>query len=160
MTACSGLTDVVLPNHLRSLSILAFGGCSSLSRVQFPLALTDIGEAAFLSCSSLSEVAYAGTADQWNNIVIGGSNSPIITATFHFVPVTVNFVLPVSLTVIESQAFTGIPAGSAVRIPDNVANIASDAFDRNILLVTPSGSYAARWANEHGFRWIDPPDQQ
>ncbi len=156
---CSGLTDVVLPNHLQSLSLLAFGGCSSLSRVQFPLALTEIGEAAFLRCSSLSEVSFAGTADQWNNVEISRSNSPLETAMFRFVPVTVNFVLPASLSVIESQAFTGIPAGSAVQIPDNVANIAPDAFDRNILLVTSSGSYAARWANEHGFRWVDPPDQ-
>ena len=69
------------------------------------------------------------------------------------------FTLPSSLQTIEEEAFAGLPAGTVVQMPENVASIGDGAFGEGVLLVTDAGSYAAGWANKHGVRWVEPPDQ-
>ena len=70
-----------------------------------------------------------------------------------------NFILPASLTAISEEAFAGLPAGTVVQMPENVASIGDGAFGDGVLLVTDAGSYAAGWANKNGVRWVEPPDQ-
>ena len=84
---------------------------------------------------------------------------PLLTAEKHYLPVCVNFVLPASLTAIGEEAFAGLPAGTVVLVPENVTSIGDGAFGEGVLLVTPSGSYAAGWANRYGVRWVEPADQ-
>ena len=53
------------------------------------------------------------------------------------------------LTVIESEAFAGLPENTIVYIPETVVSIADDAFDSTVIILTPGGSFAAGWAETH-----------
>lgn len=50
------VTDVTLPNTLRSISDNAFYGCSALTAVNIPDNVTSIGSYAFYKCTSLKEI--------------------------------------------------------------------------------------------------------
>ncbi len=156
---CANLSSVTLPNHLSHLGSLTFMDCKGLSNISIPLKLTHIGDYAFYGCTSLTDIHYAGTAEQWNAVQKEEGNDPLLTAEKHYLPVCVNFVLPTSLTVIGEEAFAGLPAGTVVQMPENVASIGDGAFGDGVLLVTDAGSYAAGWANKNGVRWVEPPDQ-
>ncbi len=156
---CSGLTEVILPNHLQRLNYMAFAGCDGLARLSIPLALTHVEPYAFYGCKSLMDIHYAGTAEQWSAVQTEEGNDPLLTAEKHYLPVCVNFTLPASLTAIEEEAFAGLPAGTVVQMPENIASIGDGAFGDGVLLVTDAGSYAAGWANKHGVRWVEPPNQ-
>lgn len=63
--------------------------------------------------------------------------------------------LPSYLTTIDSEAFSNLISVDAIRIPVGVTSIADDAFDgSDIILYVRSGSYAAEWAENHGFEVI------
>lgn len=156
---CSGLTEVILPNHLQRLNYMAFAGCDGLARLSVPLALTHVEPYVFYSCTSLTDIHYAGSAEQWSAVQTKEGNDPLLTAEKHYLPVCVNFILPASLTAIEEEAFAGLPAGTVVQMPENLASIGAGAFGEGVLLVTDAGSYAAGWANKNGVRWVEPPDQ-
>ena len=156
---CSGLTEVILPNHLQRLNYMTFAGCDGLARLSVPLALTHVEPYVFYGCKSLTDIHYAGTAEQWSAVQTEEGNDPLLTAEKHYLPVCVNFILPASLTAIGEEAFAGLPAGTVVQMPENVASIGDGAFGEGVLLFTDAGSYAAGWANKHGVRWVEPPDQ-
>ncbi len=64
--------------------------------------------------------------------------------------------LPVHLGEIESEAFAGLTAVEAVRIPEEVYYIADDAFaGSDVIILTPENSYAAQWAIDHGMTVIE-----
>ncbi len=63
--------------------------------------------------------------------------------------------LPAHLSEIGSEAFAGLPAAEAVRIPGSVTSIADDAFSgSSIVILAPDGSYAITWAQDHGFDYL------
>lgn len=62
-------------------------------------------------------------------------------------------VLPDNLISIGSKAFVDLPSIEYVYIPKSVTSIADDAFDENIEIIAPSGSYAIEWAQNHGFTY-------
>ncbi len=62
-------------------------------------------------------------------------------------------ILPRNLKTIDSKAFINLPAVDYVYIPSSVINIADDAFDEDIKIIAPSGSYSIEWANNHGFQY-------
>ena len=61
-------------------------------------------------------------------------------------------VLPADTEVIESGAFVGV-AAEAIQLPAGVTQIATDAFDPDIVLIVKPGSYAESWAQANGFAW-------
>jgi len=64
--------------------------------------------------------------------------------------------LPANLGEIENEAFAGLTAVEAIRIPEGVYYIADDAFTgTNIIILAPEGSYAANWASHHGMTVIE-----
>ncbi len=52
---CTGLTSVMFPNALTTISDEAFAGCTSLSMVDIPYYVTTIGAHAFEGCTSLTD---------------------------------------------------------------------------------------------------------
>ena len=53
---CSGLTELTLPNSVTSIGNCAFGGCSGLTELTLPNSITSIGDYAFAYCSDLSKI--------------------------------------------------------------------------------------------------------
>ena len=65
------------------------------------------------------------------------------------------FNLPASLTIIESEAFAGLPNVDAIRIPAHVTSIAPNAFDPGTTLIVPVGSAWVQWAEDNGYGVIE-----
>lgn len=63
--------------------------------------------------------------------------------------------LPSSLETIGDRAFADIEPLESVYIPEETKWIGEDAFanDGQVVLMGESGSYAERWAHEHGLRF-------
>ena len=74
------LTSVTLPDGMQSIGIKVFDSCSALKNITIPDSVTYIRESAFNECNSLNAVCYSGSKEKWNNIVIDGSNDPLINA--------------------------------------------------------------------------------
>ena len=53
---------------------------------------------------------------------------------------------------IESEAFVGLRELYGVYIPETVISIADDAFDSSVVIIAPADSFAAAWAESHGFQ--------
>ena len=85
-----------------------------------------------------------------DNETISNSATLSVTKDFQYI-----LSFPVHLTEIGSEAFAGLPAAEAVRIPESVTSIADDAFSgSSIIILAPDGSYAITWVQEHGFDYL------
>lgn len=150
---CPKLTDIVIPESMTQINGAVFVYCSGLTHVTIPDSILSIGDQAFDGCRSLTDIYYYGTPEQWEAIEIGARNAALYSAQIHFVLPEPDFLLPASLTIIDSEAFSHIPAGSVIRIPEGVTSIADDAFaGSDIALIVPAGSPWADWATAHGIR--------
>ncbi len=76
------ITKVVLEEGVTTVSREAFSYCYDLSEVYIPLSLEFVGEEAFYSCD-ISNVFYAGSYDEWNNIVKEDGNWDLENAKLH-----------------------------------------------------------------------------
>ena len=83
-SGCNGLTSVTIPDGVTSIGEGAFNGCGGLTSVTIPDSVTSIGSYAFDDCSGLKTVFYKGTAEQWHQISIGGSNYLLTDATRYY----------------------------------------------------------------------------
>ena len=61
--------------------------------------------------------------------------------------------LPTFMTTIESEAFVNT-AAEAIRIPASTTEIADDAFDEELVIITCLNSPAAEWAEENHYEYI------
>lgn len=82
--SCYNLTTITIPDSVTSIDYRAFADCGRLESITIPDSVTSIGDGAFCYCESLSDVYYSGTKIQWNNVSVGGSNEPLLEATWHF----------------------------------------------------------------------------
>jgi hypothetical protein len=73
-----------IPASVTSICSLVFSGCTSLASVAIPASVTSIGSSAFSYCTSLADVYYAGTESDRSCISVGGDNSCLTGATWHY----------------------------------------------------------------------------
>ena len=66
---CENITEVILPEGLRSINGYAFDTCSALKRVVIPASLEYLGYGAFERCDSLETIEYGGTTEQWKALL-------------------------------------------------------------------------------------------
>ena len=81
---CSNLTSVVIGNGVTSIEKGTFSYCEGLISIIIPDSVTTIGENAFYHCDKLTSVYYAGSENDWNEIVIGSYNSVLENATRYY----------------------------------------------------------------------------
>ena len=82
----TGFTSFTIPTGCSSIGDMAFTACLELTSVHIPDSVTQIGNKVFYYCSKLAKVYYYGTAAQWDNILIGASNSALNKAAFYCIP--------------------------------------------------------------------------
>lgn len=132
------LTSVILPKTLTALGDFAFS-CESLPRVYIPEQVTQIDWYPFSPSDTVIYCISGSTAQKYADS--HGFETVLVDAPY-------SFIIPPSVKRIESQAFTGIDT-ETVYIHAGVKEIAADAFDRGLILITPEGSYAEEWAAEN-----------
>ncbi|MBQ3941142.1 MAG: leucine-rich repeat protein, partial [Oscillospiraceae bacterium] len=81
---CEKMQQISIPDGVTYIGIGAFSGCSALSDVWIPVTVTEIDENPFIGCDSLSDIYYAGSDDQWRQILIRSKDTSFSNATLHF----------------------------------------------------------------------------
>lgn len=178
--SCFSLTNVTISDGVTKIDSDAFRDCSNMTSVTIPSSVIRIMNYAFDGCSSLMDVYYGGNADNWEEMYIASHNTTLISATRHYIYewLQPDFILPASLTIIDSEAFAGgafryakLPEQAIIieenafadcsnlmyiYIPATVTQIDQDAFGSRTKLTIfgKTGSAAQSYALNHGFTFI------
>ena len=72
---------LIIPDGVTVIGENAFFECSGLTSIEIPLSVIRIDNNAFRGRTGLTKVYYPGTEAQWNQITIGESNAPLISAS-------------------------------------------------------------------------------
>jgi len=78
------VTELVIPNTVKSISDYAFYGFDSLSSIVIPKSVELIGKAAFFNCDSLDYVYYEGSKTEWKEIQIKSENDAVEDAKMYY----------------------------------------------------------------------------
>lgn len=66
----ANLTDVILPNNIKTIRAYSFSGCTNLKRIFIPCTVREIKQYAFNSCDNLEDIYFSGTEEEWKQIRI------------------------------------------------------------------------------------------
>ena len=132
------LTEIIIPNSVKVISVVAFRGCTRLTSVTIPNSVTMIESDAFYGCTRLTSVTIP------NSVTSIGENA--FYGCYGLTSVTI----PNSVTKIENNIFSGCTHLTSVTIPNSVTSIGSFAFEKCYGLtsvtipnsVTSIGTYA------------------
>lgn len=127
---CTGLTSIVIPDSVTTISNNAFYKCSGLTSVTLSNILTTIGESAFAGCSSLTNLRMPNSV----RTISGGAFSNCSGLT------SIN--IPNGITTINNSTFLNCINLPSISIPNSVTSIGASAFTNctNLTSITiPSG---------------------
>lgn len=113
---CTKLTEVILPDTLKSMGSSVFKGCGDLNGVKFPANLTGIPASAFYNCLSLTSVVIPSTVETIGNSAFSGCSN------------LSNLEICPGVKTISDSAFSGCRALKRIEIPKTVTRIGSGAF--------------------------------
>lgn len=151
---CMGLTSIEIPESVTYIGDNVFEGCWSLESVTIPKSVNKISYKAFYDCR-LTEINVDKNNPYYsseNGVLFNKDKSTLIRC-----PQGKNgtYTVPDSVTEIGNYAFSNCMETEIV-IPDNVTDIAGNAFDIDPIYVVhdlkihcSSGGYAEKYANAH-----------
>lgn len=114
---CYLITKVAIPNGVVTIGEGAFEGCSLITSVTIPKSVTSIDKDAFNECSNIMSVYYAGSKNDWEEIIIYGGNEELTSAMIFY-------------------NSAGLDGGST-EVPDNTPDYDSSVVD-TYLMPTPT----------------------
>lgn len=110
----SSLKKITLPEAVEKISAYAFVE-SGISEITIGENVTEIGEGAFMSCTSLTDVYFGGSKQAWDKIKIGNDNELLLNADIHFGEKSVDTLRSITLTIGKKEATVfGEPAENDV----------------------------------------------
>ena len=126
---CTSLTNVTIGNGVTSIGSDAFYFCTSLTNLTIPDSVTSIGYRAFYACTSLSNINVDKNNPNYKSIdgnlyTKDGKN----LIQYSIGKQDISFVIPSSVTSIESCAFRGCTSLTSITIPSSVTSIGDFAF--------------------------------
>lgn len=124
------VTDVTIPDGVKSIGKYAFCGYSSLKSISFPSSIRSIGASAFDDCYSLDKV-YATNIEDWCKIKFeDGFSNPIFYAGKIYIDgeLATDITIPKGITKICDYAFANCDTITNVVIPNSVISIGDSAF--------------------------------
>lgn len=113
---CTGLTRIVLPPTLTTISANAFTGCTGLTSIELPASVNVVGYNAFSGCTGLTRVVMSGNMEE------------ISEGAFKNCTALTSVTLPSRLKRIYRLAFGGCSSLSSITIPNQVKSIYQEAF--------------------------------
>ncbi len=120
---CEKITQIILPDSIKSIGNLAFGYCTQLKAVNIPENVTSIGSGMLWFCSGLEEI----TVSNGNEVYYSTDNCLIKRDTNELVAGCKTSVIP-NVTKIGNGAFNGCTELTSINIPDSVEVIEALAF--------------------------------
>lgn len=111
----SNVTDIILPNSIKSIGYNAFKACTNLATVFMPKHITDIGDNAFLNCTSLKSISLPNITTIPFGLCSGCSNLSEVT-------------IPESVTTIGEEAFYRCTSLNEIALPSLVQIIPRRCF--------------------------------
>ena len=113
---CSGLTELTLPNSVKSIGDGAFAYCSGLTELTLPNSVKSIGRYAFQGCSGMTE------------LTLPNSVKSIGDRAFAYCSGFTELTLPNSVTSIGNCAFGGCSGLTELTLPNSITSIGDYAF--------------------------------
>ena len=139
------IKDLVIPNSVSSIGILAFYGCTGLTSVTIPTSVTTIGNYAYGNCSGLTSVTIGNSVTSIGDYAFSGCsgltsvtiNSDVILSKSYssnsslkniFGSQVEEYIIGDNVTAIGYNAFYGCKGLTSVIIGNSVTTIGSSAF--------------------------------
>lgn len=114
--ACSGLSDIEIPNSVTYIGESTFRDCDGLTNITIPSSVTSIGLRAFYGCNNLSEVTIQ------NGVTSIGNEAFLDCSSLSSIEI------PNSVTSIGGSAFAGCSSLTSIEIPKSIISIGDWAF--------------------------------
>ncbi|MBR4720590.1 MAG: leucine-rich repeat protein [Clostridia bacterium] len=139
--SCSSLTNITIPNSVKSIEGRAFEGCSSLTSITIPNSVTSIGNYAFYRCYNLT------------NITIPGSVTSIGRHAFSSCTGLTSITIPNSVTSIGDSVFSNCSSLTSITIPNRVTSIGDFAFSSCRSLTSITIGDSVKSVGDYAFSW-------
>lgn len=117
---CTALTNVTMPDEIKTIGKRAFYGCTKLDHINLPASLTAINEYTFANCESLWTLNRYG--DKTVSLKTVGNYAFFNCESLEYVK------FDNTLTSLGNAAFRGCNALSEVTLEENLKTIGADAF--------------------------------
>lgn len=165
---CKNLCSINIPESVTSIQERTFRTCTSLKSITFPKGMKTIGESAFNSCSSLTEFVFPDLIKVISTSVLADCSSlekvyipdgatTISHYAFYECSALKEIRIPETVTIIRDFAFFGCKSLTDIYLSQNITSIGEDSFstgNENTIIHAPLGSYAATYAEEHGYKVV------
>ena len=119
---CKMLTNINIPNGVKSIGNNAFSGCTNLTNTTIPESVTSIGESAFYKCESLT------------NMIISNKKATIGDIAFQSCESLISAIIPSEIDNMANEIFQSCYSLKNITIPDSVKSIGDAAFNNCISL--------------------------
>ena len=111
------MTELTLPNSVRSIGDHAFSGCRGITKLTLPNSVTSIGYAVFKGCSGLTKLTLPDSVTSIGDCAFEGCTG------------LTELTLPKSVKSIGDYAFLGCRGITKLTLPNSVTSIGESAFD-------------------------------
>ncbi len=112
------LTDVTIPNGIKTIGRAAFLGCEKLVNVSIPNTVTTISDNAFDTCKSLTYISIPDSVTNLSQRVFQDCES------------LVNVRMPQNITKLGQYTFSGCSSLKSIVVPEGVTIIDQNAFEK------------------------------
>ncbi len=127
---CSELTSISIPNSIREINGCAFGRCTKLKQITIPNDLDYLSGDAFERCDSLKLISIADNGREpsmrFEDGVLFNSSKTLLILCLN--SKQGDYIVPNSVTTIESNAFSYCEKITSISIPNSVKEIGEWAF--------------------------------